>query len=131
MHQLEAIPERVVGVYAVVSVERLVVGHAVPSTGNSLGKTTRVINDEGRMRLRGRPERGIDAEMHPQVTVLEPAPAAGREMRWLLHMRDAEEALVEGNRLPFFPRWHSQLNVIQSQHSHEHIMASREETALP
>ena len=70
------------------------------------------------MRLDGRPEVALDAEVDLHLAVLEPDAPALREFRGLRSFRYAEQLAVEapGFRLP--PRGHGELDVVDADDGH-------------
>jgi hypothetical protein len=120
--QLDAIAERVGCVDPVEPLERLVADDRVAGSGDRVAKRLHLVDDEGRVRLGRRPEVLLDAEMHLELTAFEPAAAANGEVWRLGHVRDAEDALVERDRLGFTAGGHGELHVVETTDRHVSIM---------
>ncbi len=71
------------------------------------------------MRLAGRPEIGLDAEMDLQPRLLEPAAPSHGEVRRLGNLRNPQHALVEGGGARLLPRRHGQLHVVDRDDTHQ------------
>lgn len=105
-------------------------GDAMAGRGDSLCEPTDVIDDEGGVGLGRRVERRVDAEMHLEIAVLEPAATAPREVWRLRDVTDSKQAFVERDCHLFCAHGHRQLDVVQSNHSHSSMM-SRQANRVP
>src|SRR3954451_23902182 len=93
--EFEPVAERVGGEEAPHAGDRLVPGRRVAGRLKPRRKSVDVGDDDPGMRLAGRPELRLDAEMDHDLSALDPDAAALRELRRLLHLAHAEEPDVE------------------------------------
>ncbi len=96
--------------------ERHIVGHAVAGGLDPFPKRRQVAHEERRVRLARGHELGLlDAEVHLEIAVTEPDPAARRELRRLLDLGQAQDGAVEPDGCLFLAFGHRQLYVMQPQ----------------
>jgi hypothetical protein len=101
LHQLDPVAERIADVEAVEAIQRLVRDRLGTSGAQPDGQGRQVAHDEGRVRLAGRAEVALDAEMHAHaaVPVVEPDAAAAGEVGRLEDLAQTERVGVEYARL--------------------------------
>ena len=98
LHELDPVAERIGDVPAIVPGERLVFDDAEPSFFQAADQAAQIGDREGRVRLLGRAEVLLDAEMDLQRPALEPAAASPGQVCGLLRLRDAQEIGVKAAR---------------------------------
>jgi hypothetical protein len=80
LHEFDAVAERIRHVDAIEPVERLVVVHCETGGDDSSRDGAYVVHDERGVCLGRWSEAGVDTEVDLQISVLEPAATANREM---------------------------------------------------
>ena len=83
------------------------------------------------MRLAGRPELRLDAEMDLDRAALDPDAAAFRELRRLHELRHAEHADIEAAARRLRAGRNRDLHVIEAEHRGRHAALSTRAAALP
>lgn len=114
LHQLDPVAERVVDIDAIEPLQRFVAAHDVPGARERPHQLVKRLDHERGMRLGGGPEIGLDAEVDTHRLGLEPAAASLGEVRWLGHLGDTEEALVEVRGAFLAAWWHGQLHMVDT-----------------
>lgn len=121
--QLQTIAERVVRVEPVESRERLIVNDHNARSLQPATKRLQVGHKKRRVSLsRGR-EIILNSEVNSRRIGFEPTPTAPFEIRWLVHPRESEKALVESHSIFLATGRHRQLNMVQSDNRHRWSIA--------
>jgi hypothetical protein len=113
LHQFEPVVKRVIHVDVFIAFEGFSfndVNSRCPQRNNEFLEPG---DDESGMSLSRGSEIGIDTEMKLDVGVLKPNPTSGKQMLWLLSLRQSEKARVEMTSLILVASRHSQLNMVK------------------
>ena len=119
LEQLDAVAERVVDVALPEAVDAVAVADVDPGGRQAVAERVEIVDEQRGVGLAGRTEVGLDAEVHLDRSVVEPAAAARREVGRLGDVRDAEEPVVERDRRVLLARRHRQLDVIDRADRHQ------------
>src|SRR5260221_12983338 len=120
--ELDAIPERIVDVCVIDTVERFAGEHRHQIRAQPLQKLGESLHDERRMRLLRRLEVRLHTKVDLQITAFEPTPASTRETRRLRYLGYLEQRFVKIHRVGLAPGWHGELNVVDAPDLHAPIL---------
>jgi len=112
LQHLQSIPERVIDVDTIETVERLVVVNLEPGSACTTRHPADVVNNERNVCFARRPEVLLDTEMDSDAITLEPCPTPYCQVRRLGNLAQAEEIGVEAPSLDLGTRRHRELNVV-------------------
>ncbi len=98
--------------------KRVVRPHADALGLEALAERVEVVDDEPRMRLAGRDERLLDADVKLRRADAKPATAACRERRRLRHLLEPEQLAVERARGALAARRRGDLHVVDARDAH-------------
>src|SRR5262249_38213487 len=120
-HELEAVSERIRNIYAVVAGHALVVRHFDTGRTKPLREHAEAAGEKGRVRLAGRAEVRVDADVDAYRVALEPAPTARREGIGFRNFGDLQEPGVEPTREILPAARHGELDVVDAQDPHHSV----------
>ncbi|HEY8671232.1 MAG TPA: hypothetical protein VIL63_10370 [Terriglobales bacterium] len=111
LHQLDTIPEGIIGVHPVKTFKRLISDDPVSSAPQVLHQAGEITNNECWVSFPSRREFSFHAKMYLQVSALEPAPPSRGEMRGLGHLGNAEHTLIKSSGFVLAASGHSKLHM--------------------
>jgi hypothetical protein len=113
LEQLDAIPERVGDVSAVISRQRFIRVHRIPRTSASLEKSLQIDDEQRRVCLLRGLEIILDAQVNMSITRAEPRAATACEVPGFRFFSHAEYIAIEPTRVILAPTGHCELNVVK------------------